>query len=594
MRLRSFVPASPAGDQREALLKQVALSEALMDGLDVGIMACDEHGRLSLLNRVSRDLHGIDVGDSVEPGAMADAFPVYHADGRRLLSADELPLLRALHGERVDNEEVVIAPPGRPRRLVTCNGRQIQHPDGSILGAVIGLRDVTSQRAIEAALSARAEEDPLTGLPSHVVLAQRTDVLRAAAVSTGTAEEPRSVALLMIDLDGFAAVNNAHGREVGDHVLRQAARRLDDIVRSTDTTSRLGGDGFVVMCPDMPPGNYEHAERLARRIRGELGRPFYSAGATVPLSASIGIAYVDEEQLDAEELVARADAAMYAAKQQGAGQIATYSDESISTARRTPPSNADVEMRLRAALEDDTLEVHYQPVFDLESGRIVGVEALARLSTLEGAPLRPDMFVAVAEQSSLVRALGERVLRRAVHQVAQWKRQLSADAEFAVGVNLSVWQLSDPDLFGSVERALADSGLEPEALVFELTESVFSDSDQHVKMLRGLRQLGPKLGIDDFGTGYSSLSYLRRFDVDVLKIDRSFVADLETQRGCKVTRAIVQMAQDLGMPVIGEGIETQQQLTTLRELGCPLGQGHLLSPALPADAVTQMLADLPA
>ncbi|CAN5780719.1 hypothetical protein BH20ACT6_BH20ACT6_21850 [soil metagenome] len=586
VRLHSFVPASPTGDQLQILLERAALSEALMDGLDIGIMTCDEHGRLSLLNRVGRDLHGVDVGDTIEPGAMADTFTVYHADGRRLLAAEELPLLRALHGERVDGQEVVIAPPGRPRRLVTCTGRQILHPDGSLLGAVVGLRDVTSQRAIEAALSARAEHDPLTGLPNRVLLDQRTGLSLAAAV-----EHPRSVALLFVDLDGFAAVNDIHGRDAGDKVLRQAARRLDDIVRSTDTTARLGSDSFVVMCPDMPAGDASHAERLAKRIRSELGRPFHTAGATVALSTSIGIAYNDGDRLDAEDLVARADAAMLSAKQQGRGRIATFSDETIAIPRHSSPPTADIERLLRAALEDDTLAVHYQPVLALDVNQVVGVEALARLSDDAGEPLLPDRFVAVAEQCGLVGAIGERVLRRATEQVAGWKRQLPPSREFGLGVNLSVRQLGDPDLLGSVERALADSGLDSDALVFELTESVFSDCDQHASVLRGLRQLGPKLAIDDFGTGYSSLSYLRRFDVDILKIDRSFVADLAHERGRQVTGAIVAMAHAVGALVIAEGIETPHQLAVLRSMGCPLGQGNLLAPAQSADSITAMLAD---
>ncbi len=583
MRLRSFVAASPAGDQSEALLKQAALSEALMDGLDIGIMACDEHGRLSLLNRASRDLHGIDVGETVEPGSMADAFVVYRPDGRRMLPADELPLLRALRGERVDGQEIVIAPPGRPRRLVSCTGRQIQHRDGTVLGAVVGLRDVTSQRAIEAALSARAEIDPLTGLPTRVEL-DRGTTLAADDDSEGAA---RSVALLFIDLDGFRTVNDSHGRTVGDQVLRQAARRLDDIVRSTDTAARVGGDGFVVMCPDMPAGPSTHAERLARRILGEMSRPFFAMGTTVQLSASIGIAHSDEDDLDAEELIARADAAMLAAKSTGRGSIASYPDGASGAVRRSAPATADVERLLRSALDEDRVDVHYQPVLDLGTGAVVGVEALARLTDEDGVPVLPTTFISVAEQSGLISALGEVVLRRATAQTAAWKRQLPRGREFSVGVNLSVRQLGDADLFASVERALADSRLDPDALVLELTESVFSDTEQHVNVLRELQRLGPKLGIDDFGTGYSSLSYLRRFDVDVLKIDKTFVADLADERNRRVTGAIIAMTLDLGVPVIAEGIETPQQLAALRELGCPLGQGNLLAPPGPVDQITE-------
>jgi len=582
--VRNVTPAARSSEPRQTLLKQAALAEALMDGLDVGIMACDEHGRLSLVNRVGRDLHGFDVGDTIEPGAMADSFVVYRPGSRERVPADALPLLRALNGEVVDGQEVVLAPPGRPRRLVSCTGRRIQDEDGAVLGAVIGLRDVTSQRAIEAALSARAEREAPAGLPNRVLLDRRTD-LRLGEDAGGS----RSVALLFVDLDGFASVNDTQGHAVGNHVLRQAARRLDDVVRATDTSARLGGDSFAVMCPDMPAGDPTHAERLATRIAGELGRPFYITGAAVQLSASIGIAHSRDEDLDAEELVARAEAAMLTAKQTGAGQIATYSPTATALVRR-PPAAARIERLLRTSIEDGSLDVHYQPVVNLSSGATVGVEALARLTDDEGTAVAPTTFVQVAEQCGLVGALGEQVLRRAAMQVAQWKRQLLREQEFGLGVNLSVHQLSDPGLFASVESVLDEAALDPEALVLELTESVFSDIEQHTDVLRELQRLGLKLAIDDFGSGYSSLSYLRRFDVDILKIDQTFVADLDDKRDRQVTGAIVRMAHGLGMPVIAEGIETPQQLAALRELGCQLGQGNLLAPAASAATIGDLIA----
>jgi diguanylate cyclase (GGDEF)-like protein len=432
--------------------------------------------------------------------------------------------------------------------------------------------------------------DPLTGLPNRHSLTQRTTARLASARG-----RERSTAMLCVDLDGFRTVNDVHGHAVGDQLLQAVARRLSGVLRESDLAARLAGDEFAVLCPGMAASNPAAAIGLAARVVDELGRGYEIDGAAVRTTASVGVAFAggDSPAIDTEELLARAAAAMATAKQSGKAQYALYKDEATACLRAASQESSRVEDVLRDALDNDTLQVHYQPVTDLASGRIVGAEALARLIDTDGQMLPPLTFIPVAERSGLVRRLGTAVLRKATRQAAEWKAMVPAGAAFGIGVNLSVRQLSDPMLLPSVEQALADSGLPPDALILELTESVFCDSDEHTAMLTALRGLGPRLSIDDFGTGYSSLSYLRRFDVDVLKIDRSFISDIvDDARNSRVTNAVIRMALELGVPVVAEGVETEAQLDALRSLGCLLGQGYLLARPMPAEDFTAMLDDL--
>ncbi len=571
-------------DRDDSALEQAALSRAVLDSIDVGIVACDRYGRVTTFNRVCRDFHGMDADATVDQDRLAEWFSLYDTDGVTLLEPDRIPLLRALRGESVQEVEIVIAPHGLERRLVTCTGRRIHAPDGTLLGAVASMRDITARRAVERALQARTLHDPLTGLPNRDLLAERVERARS-----GAAGEPRTTALLFIDLDGFKTVNDLHGHTGGDQLLCQVGERLRVLIRGTDTAARLGADEFVVMCPGLALGNRSDATALAERLLHGLSHPYRVGNTVVRVSASIGIAYGDGDSVDAGELIARSDAAMYLAKRAGRARHATYDHDTTTSVRQASREAARIERLLRGALDRDELTVHYQPVVALDTGALVGTEALARLRDRDGAMVPPSAFIPVAERCGLIGRLGDAVLHQAVHQTAAWKRLLRDDHEFAVGVNVSVRQLGQPALLDSVRSELSSSGLPADALVLELTESVFSDADEHIDMLAALRRLGPRLTIDDFGTGSSSLSYLRRFVVDCVKVDRSFVADLGDDRNDRVTRAVVQMAVQLGLPVIAEGIETVEQLSVLRALGCRLGQGYLLARPMPADEITRLL-----
>ena len=568
--------------RREADATRQAVSQAVLDCVDVGILACDATGQVTVFNRVCREFHNASSGGSMTDQFLAARMNLYRADGRTRLPLDEMPLGRSLREHEVDGE-MVIAPIGLPARLVTYRGRAILGNRHQVIGAVVVMRDVTEQRAAERRLRENALRDPLTNLPNRLWLFQAAEQALRKADATGD-----TVALLFVDLDGFKLVNDDYGHARGDQLLAQAAERLRSAALDGEFVTRLGGDEFVLLCPALASAGRAHATDLARRIISSLSQPYTVRDHNVTLSASVGIALADSVGLSAEQLVARADAAMYAAKRAGRSQWALHSGQTVTAARAA----AGIEKRLREALEDGTFEVHYQPIHRLADRVIVGVEALSRLPDGEGGYVSPEKFIPVAETTGLIGRVGETVVRQATRECAAWKQRLG-DREFSVGVNLSVRELADPLLVSRMTDALKQSGLDPQALVMELTESIFSDAAEHNLVLDELRALGPQLVIDDFGTGYSSLSYLRRFTVDGLKIDRTFVADIANDRGRWVTEAIVAMALGLGGFIVAEGIETEAQLATLVGMGCVLGQGYLMSRPLPADAITALLTTPP-
>ncbi|MEW6582195.1 MAG: bifunctional diguanylate cyclase/phosphodiesterase, partial [Actinomycetota bacterium] len=371
----------------------------------------------------------------------------------------------------------------------------------------------------------------------------------------------------------------------GDRVLVQVAARLRSCLRDGDTVARLGGDEFAVVVEDDHAG--EAAEVAARRIAAAL------AGAACPdqprgecAAASIGIAVAGPDD-GVEDLLRNADLAMYKAKGAGGARYAVY-DPAMHTELL---ERVRLEDHLRGALDGGELLLHYQPVVRLSTGRVTGVEALIRWQHPERGLVPPSRFVPVAEEMGLIADIGAWALREACRDLSGWRATLPQAAELRVAVNLSAAQLRSPRILSEVVGALERHGLPPSALMLEMTESMLIDrSDGNLALLRGLRRLGVHLAIDDFGTGYSSLSYLRRFPVNVMKIDRSFVEGLAGRPSdAEFVRGIVQLGRSLGLTTVAEGIECDAQLTALRRAGCDLGQGFLFSPPVPADAVPALL-----
>ncbi|UCE86697.1 MAG: EAL domain-containing protein [Deltaproteobacteria bacterium] len=432
--------------------------------------------------------------------------------------------------------------------------------------------------------------DTLTGLPNRRLYKDR---LEQAILSARRRNRP--VATCLLDLDGFKRVNDTLGHSCGDQLLCQVSERLVGTVRLTDSVSRLeasassaaisrlGGDEFTFLLNDI--ADAQDAARVAARILDAFSKPFYVDGHEVFATASVGIAVFPFDGNDAETLLRNADAAMYSAKARGRNNFQFYAKSMNATALR----KLDLEGRIRRALERQEFALHYQPVRDTLSGRLTGAEALLRWRDPELGNMSPAEFIPIAEETNLIGPLGEWVLRTACQQCHLW--QSAGFRPIRLSVNLSGHQLRHRDLVDSVARGLRDSGLSPDWLELEITESTIMQNDDMTKStFYALHDMGIGLALDDFGTGYSSLSYLRRFPLDRVKIDRSFVREITTNTDdAALAGAIIAMVHSLGLRVVAEGVETSEQAAFLRERGCDELQGFLFSPAVPADEFARFL-----
>jgi diguanylate cyclase (GGDEF)-like protein len=423
-----------------------------------------------------------------------------------------------------------------------------------------------------------AQHDALTGLPTRVLLHDR---LQSALVSA--ARHQTGLALLMLDLDNFKHINDSLGHHAGDQTLCTMADRICRNVRKTDTVARMGGDEFVVLLPEVH--DLKEAERIAGKIVAALSVPMKIGNRTVPVTVSVGVCSAFGSGLDADELLASVDAAMYQAKAQGRNRFHVFTAEMA----REKVEKFRMQAGLGHAIERNELELHYQPMVSLETGAFTGVEALLRWRSKEMGMIMPGDFIPLAEESGLIVPIGEWVLREACREIGLLERQLNCSLMLAV--NLSPRQFQQDDMPKMIQRALADFGRSPNAVEFEITERMLmSDSRQTMNALIQLRDLGVNLAIDDFGIGFSSLSYITRFSVDRIKIDRSFVENCTSdENSVAVVRAIVAMAHGLGIQVVAEGIETPEQLDLLRRERCDTAQGYYFSRPVPSAKLPALL-----
>jgi diguanylate cyclase (GGDEF)-like protein len=433
-------------------------------------------------------------------------------------------------------------------------------------------------RAVEEAKH-EALHDSLTELPNRQLFYDRLDHALARAGRTGT-----PVGVLFCDLDGFKTINDSLGHDEGDRLLVAVARRIAASLRPADTVARLGGDEFGVLLEELrQPGD---SARAARRLLQTLESPFEVGGREVYLSASVGIAAGTGKP---ETLMRNADLAMYRAKSRGKGRYAAF-EPGMHTAI---VERLELEVDLKRAIEREELVLHYQPIARMSTGEVAAMEALVRWRHPTRGLVRPGRFVPLAEESGQIQALGRWVLRTACHQAALWRAKYPAFSEpgLQMGVNISGAQLREPRFADDVAEALLASQLEPSALTLEITESVLmEDSEVAVERLQELKQLGVDLAIDDFGIGYSSLRYLRRFPLDNLKIEKSFVDGIGGPgEEPALLEAIVDLARIFGLMVVAEGIERPDQRDRLLDLGCDFGQGHLFSPPVPAAETDALL-----
>jgi diguanylate cyclase (GGDEF)-like protein/PAS domain S-box-containing protein len=446
--------------------------------------------------------------------------------------------------------------------------------DDDIEGIVMNIRDVSERKAFEAELEHRAFHDTLTGLPNRALFRNRVEHALASQRRRGG-----SVAVLFLDLDDFKNVNDGLGHAAGDEVLQEVARRIDSCMRPMDTAARLGGDEFAVLLEEADRDLL--AVEIAQRLMAAIAPPTAVGGRAVAVAASVGIAYSDGAEApvrDAEELLRNADAAMYMAKEDGKNQHRIFAPEMHARALERLELKAD----LQRALEAGEFTLLYQPIIDLQRGDMAGMEALLRWEHPTRGTMPPLEFIPLLEDTGLIVQVGAGVLRQACEWGLRMQEEVPREPPLYTAVNVSVAQLQRPEFVSEVRAAIADSGLDATSLTLELTETVMmQDMDVSRVRLAELRELGVRLAIDDFGTGYSSLNYVRQFPVDILKIDRSFLAD-PTPEVSQLTAAIVQVARIFNLKAVAEGIESTGQLEQLQDISCDFGQGfHFAQPLSP-------------
>ncbi len=549
-----------------ALRASEARYRAVVDNAGDAIVIVEADGRLASCNRGAERIFGYAAGELVGR-SLAWLLPAHPAVGL----APPLGGPHEVTGRRRD---------GTALPLELTLAEVASAPERLFVGI---LRDISERRSLEERLRHQATHDPLTGLPNRALLLDRLALALHRA-----ARRPGMVAVLFLDLDRFKTVNDSLGHEAGDRLLVALAGRLVAVVRPADTVARRGGDEFTLLLEDL--GGEAEAVAVAERVLADLRTPFTVDGQELVVGASVGIALAGGGEGDPAApaaLLHAADLALYRAKAAGRGRHALFSPE----LRARATARLALEQDLRRALEGGEVVVHYQPEVDLATGRLVGVEALARWRHPQRGLLPPAEFIALAEETGLIVPLGRQVLAAACRQARAWQQALPRDPPLLICVNLSPRQFAHPDLVGDVRRALGASGLARGSLGLEITESVaMGAAEATLATLRALKALGVTLELDDFGTGYSSLAYLQRFPLDRLKLDRSFVRGLGRDPGSgAIVRAVLTLARALGLGVTAEGVETTAQATMLRELGCDLGQGYLFAPPLPADELEARL-----
>ncbi|WP_298240514.1 EAL domain-containing protein [uncultured Bradyrhizobium sp.] len=539
--------------------------DTAMDTMTQGLLMFDQDERLIVCNRRYIEMYGLSA-ELVKPGVhFRDVIQHRHDTG-------------SFHGDVESYCDDILSNIGRFQNTIveTADGRliEIKNQPGAAGGWLATHDDVTARIRADERIAHMAHYDALTDLPNRVLMRGHLE-RRVAELGEG-----KPFAILYIDVDEFKGVNDSLGHEVGDELLRQVANRLRACVSGNDLVARLGGDEFAIV----KAGCRDPAElaALAENILKALRTPVDCRGQDVPTDASIGIAIAPDHGDNPDDLLKRADLAMYAAKSEGRRTYRIFTGEYDAKARL----RRQLELDLRQALARGEFEVHYQPLVDLAANVVTGCEALLRWRHPERGMISPADFIPVAEDTGLIGEIGEWVLRQACSEAASWPGQIH------IAVNVSPVQFRSRTLALKVAAALAESGLAPGRLELEITETVLiRDDEEALTILQQLRELGVRIALDDFGTGYSSLSYLHRFPFDKIKIDRSFISDIgEPEDSSPIVQAVVHMAAARRMATTAEGVETEAQREVLRQLGCSQMQGWLFSPAVPAPKLKQLLA----
>lgn len=559
-------------DERKRAESALRLSEErhrlLIERNLAGVYIMSEEGHLLTCNDAFARLFGYASCD--EFGLEDGRFPHFDEEDRALL------LSRLRRESAISNREVCLKDRHGRAVWVLENVRLVEGPPGgpAILEGI--LLEITDRKRIEQETEHRAFHDALTLLPNRALLNDRLEVALAMARRTGF-----TPAILYVDVDDLKAINDTLGHSTGDLLLRLIADRLAESVREEDTVARIGGDEFSILLPRVP--NEEAAGDLARKILQRISQPYDIGGDELHVTASIGVALFPKHGEDPEALLKSADGAMYRAKVAGGDDVQMAS----ALALREAPGRLSMEAELRHAVDREEFEIHYQPQAALETRSLEGIEALIRWRRTDQVLMEPAGFIAIAEYTGLIIPIGEWVLNQACVQLK--RLQDAGLARLRVAVNVSARQFYQRDFVGVVERILKRTGVAPDGLELEITESIaMQKSGWSIRMLEKLKELGVSIAMDDFGTGQSSLTYVSRFPIDVLKIDRSFVRDIGKSRNVDaIVIATLLMANRIGLRTIAEGVETEQQLQFLKEFGCASMQGYLFSRPLPVEELEE-------
>jgi len=549
----------------EHLRATLARTHAIVETAAEGIVTITDRGRIESFNRAAEQIFGFAASEVIgRPAALLFAdLSTVPALGEAGIPAAQGGWEGGCHRKdgSVFHAEMAISS--------VQVGRRVTHT------AII--RDTSERDALQQRLAHQALHDQLTGL------ANRTQLLDRVAHALARADrEDAVVALFFLDLDRFKVVNDGLGHSAGDRLLVDTARRLADISRTADTVARLGGDEFVILYESL--ADIADAVHIARRILEMLDTPFDLDGNEAFVSASVGIAFASHDDTP-DDLLRKADVAMYRAKEAGRSRYEIFDEEMQAWAdRRLATENA-----LRYAIDRGELKVHFQPTVDLVSGCVSGAEALLRWER-GGSLVGPSEFIEIAEDTGLINPIGAWVFEQACLEALRWQQRNSAKGPIDVAVNLSGRQVAQPDIVADLAGIITRTGIDPASIVIEVTESVLlENTEASLSTLERLKRLGVRIAIDDFGTGYSSLSYLRRFPVDLVKIDRSFVEQLGLdEQASTIVAAIIGLAHALGLKVVAEGVETPAQLGALTALDCDFAQGYYFAAPLPADDLAQV------
>jgi diguanylate cyclase (GGDEF)-like protein/PAS domain S-box-containing protein len=559
-----------------ALFEERERAQVTLDSIGDAVLTTDLQGRVTYLNRAAEVLTGWSREDALGR-PLAEVFHLI--DGATRQAAPD-PAQRAISENRTVGlaADCLLVRRDGCESAIEDSAAPIHNRDGRVAGAVIVFHDVSESRAMVRKMAHLAHHDFLTGLPNRVLLTERLAQAIGLARRRG-----KQVALLFVDLDYFKRINDSLGHAVGDLVLQSAALRLSACVRTTDTVCRQGGDEFVILLGEIEQP--QDAALVAEKLLGALAEPQMIGQHEIHVTLSIGISVYPDDGIDTDTVMQNADTAMYHAKASGRNNYQFFTAGMNNHAVR----RLSVETGLRRALRQSEFRLHYQPQIDLASGTMTGTEALIRWLDPALGLIEPEQFVPIAEECGLIVPIGRWVLREACRQLQSWLN--SGLHAVPVAVNISALEFRHKGFVEGLALILKETGLAPRYLELELTENIImQDTESSALVLAALKAMGVQLAIDDFGTGYSSLGYLKRFPIDILKIDQSFVRDLATDADdATIVSAVIGMGRNLKQRVIAEGVETQEQLVFLRTQGCDEGQGFLFNRPLSAEDFARLL-----